>query len=203
MFAELLAVALVGFGCGGSLSRHKEVVTCEPVFADLRTPSTREQEAQDFEKIRSGDIISINFNGPRAPELMFVATVRNDGTVTLLSNKVFTAVGKTMHEFEREVYSYYGPRFSRLVSTDPAPFMVAGEVKEPGKRPFLGQLTILQAIEMAGGFTDDASKRHVFLIRADGREYVIDCVHAQRDRRLDVPVYPNDRIFVPEGRPRW
>jgi hypothetical protein len=61
----------------------------------------------------------MNFAQPGAPDLKFGGTILDDGTVTLLSNKVFTAAGKTPCEFEKEVYKSYGLNSYRIGVTDP------------------------------------------------------------------------------------
>ena len=194
--AELLTVAVVGLGCSGTLSRNKEAVASGPIFADLPPPTSAPDNPEvDFEKMRPGDEIVINFTRPEGTELPFIGRIRDDGTVTLLS-KVFIAVGKTTREFEREVANYYGPEHYQATVSDPAPIIVFGKVKAPGKRPFTGLTTVLKAIESAGGFTERANQRRVKLIRTDGELLLVNCVEAQIDARLDVPVYPGDRIFV-------
>jgi protein involved in polysaccharide export with SLBB domain len=142
--AGLLMVAVVGFGCDGTLSRNKEAVASEPVFADL-PPSTSAPDNPEvnLETIRPGNVIAINFR------------------------------------------------------TVPAPIEVNGAVEAPGKLPFTTGMTVLKAIESAGGFTEGASQRRVRLIRADGRQLLVNCIEARREAQLDVPVFPNDRIIVP------
>jgi hypothetical protein len=109
--AELLIVAFVGAGCGGTLSRNMEPVASGPDFADLPplTSATDNPEVE-LETMRPGDQIVINLMQPDGKELPFTGKIRNDGTVTLLSNKVFIPAGKTAREFEREVANHYGPK---------------------------------------------------------------------------------------------
>jgi hypothetical protein len=108
--AGLLIVAVVGLGCS-ALSRNKEVVASEPVFTDL-PPSTSapDNPRVELEKMRPGDQIVINFTQPDGKELPFTGKIQDDGTVTLLSNKVFIAAGKTAREFENDVSDHYGPK---------------------------------------------------------------------------------------------
>ena len=98
-------VAVFGPGCG-TLSRNNEAV-----FADL-PPSMSENDNPevDLEKMRPGDEIVISFVQPDGKELPYTGKIRDDGTVTFLSNKVFIAAGKTAREFEKEVANQYGPK---------------------------------------------------------------------------------------------
>jgi protein involved in polysaccharide export with SLBB domain len=196
-------IAAIGAGCSGTLSRNKAVAR-GPVFEDLRISSAPDESEEevvmrpgDAIPIKPGDVIAINFKQPGGRELQFVGKIRDDGTVTLLSNKVFIAAGRTARQFEMEVYASYGPKLYSIAVTDPAPIIVFGEIKSPGKRPFTGPTTVLKAIESAGGFTDRANQRTVKLIRADGQQLLVNCVKVRKEAQLDVPVFPNDRIFVP------
>jgi len=115
--AGFLIVAVVGPGCG-TLSNK------EPVFADL-PPLTSETDnlAVDREKMRPGEVIMISFAQPDGKELPFNIKIRDDGTVTLLSNKVFIAAGKTTRELEKEFFNQYGPKlFPNTVIDPPARF---------------------------------------------------------------------------------
>lgn len=106
LIAGFLIVAVIGPGCSGTRSRNKA-----PVFADL-PPSTSAPDNidVDLEKMRPGDVIVITFAQPDGKNLPFSSKIRDDGTVTLLSNKVFIAAGKTAREFEKEVSNHYGPK---------------------------------------------------------------------------------------------
>lgn len=47
------------------------------------------------------------------------------------------------------------------------PFFILGEVTKPGEYPYVGDLTLEQAVAKAGGFTARADKRRVILRRQD------------------------------------
>jgi protein involved in polysaccharide export with SLBB domain len=192
-----LLIIVIGPGCSGTLSRNKEGVASGPVFAELPNLKSGLVETEEF-VMRPGDEIAITFMQPDGRELPFTSKIRDDGTVTLLlSNKVFIAAGKTAREFEKEVSNQYGPKLFPIAMTDPAPIEVIGEVKAPGRQPFTGVTTVLKAIASAGGFTEHASQRRVKLIRSDGTQLLVNCIRARREAQLDMPVFPNDRIFVP------
>ena len=77
-------------------------------------------------------------------------------------------------------------------------YFVDGEVKMPGRQPWVGELTVTQAIESVGGFSDDARMpRRVLLVRANGTKVVVDCKKAREDARWDPKVFPGDKITVP------
>jgi NADH-quinone oxidoreductase subunit M len=86
------------------------------------------------------------------------------------------------------------PRTVTVHSTNQSVFVV-GEVQNPGRQNYQGNLTVLKAIEMAGGLTEFANRRVVTIVR-DGAPEAIDDRPAKDRLELDRPVYPGDRITV-------
>lgn len=73
-------------------------------------------------------------------------------------------------------------------------FYVTGEVKNPNAYRFEEGTTVIQAITMAGGFTDKASESRIKIKRKeDGQEKTID------KAGLDQHIRPGDVIMVPES----
>ena len=77
---------------------------------------------------------------------------------------------------------------------------VGGEVKREGPNPYLPGMTVLKAIQHAGGFTEFANRKKVRITREDGRQETINCDKAVKNPKFDKPIYPDDRIDVPR---RW
>jgi polysaccharide export outer membrane protein len=75
---------------------------------------------------------------------------------------------------------------------------VGGEVKNSGRFPYLGEITVLRAIDSAGGFTDFARRNAIELRRASGESHTVDWKRAKKNPKLDLPIYPNDQIIVPQ-----
>jgi protein involved in polysaccharide export with SLBB domain len=57
-------------------------------------------------------------------------------------------------------------------------------------------MTVLKAINRAGGFTEYADRRKVRITRINGQQIMVDCKSALKKPDLDVPLYPGDRIEV-------
>ncbi|MFH0917769.1 MAG: SLBB domain-containing protein [Candidatus Omnitrophota bacterium] len=83
---------------------------------------------------------------------------------------------------------------------------VMGEVVRPGKydMPKERQLTIIEAIALAGGFTKDAAINATKIIRSkDGKEEVIKVnikdITQKNEKNKDVLLEPEDIVFVPES----
>jgi protein involved in polysaccharide export with SLBB domain len=61
----------------------------------------------------------------------------------------------------------------------------------------VGEITVLRAIDTAGGFTDFANRKNIELRRATTGEKVrVNWHKAIKDPKLDPQVYPNDQIVV-------
>ena len=52
-----------------------------------------------------------------------------------------------------------------VLETSPQVVYVMGEVNKPGTLPIAGRLSIVQALAMAGGFTDFANKKDIRVLR--------------------------------------
>jgi polysaccharide biosynthesis/export protein len=83
---------------------------------------------------------------------------------------------------------------------------VMGEVMRPGKyeMPKEKQLTIMEAIALAGGFTKDAAVNNTKILRSkNGKEAVIKVnikdITQNNKKNKDVLLEPEDIIFVPES----
>jgi protein involved in polysaccharide export with SLBB domain len=79
---------------------------------------------------------------------------------------------------------------------------VFGEVQKPGTFPYEEDMSIIQAITMAGGFTKIASKNDIAVTRAvEGRETKIRVPVADigTGREKNFRLQPGDIVFVPES----
>ena len=78
---------------------------------------------------------------------------------------------------------------------------ILGQVKRPGTFPFQQNMTVLQAVTLAGGFTPIASKNKTTITRKiEGKELII---RAQVDKiskgeKPDISLQAGDIIHVPE-----
>lgn len=84
------------------------------------------------------------------------------------------------------------PRLSVRVATY-RPFFIKGAISKPGSYPYQPGLTVSRAITLAGGLTERASDRKIYLVPDGG---------LQSDRRrveLDDLVRPGDSLTVEES----
>jgi protein involved in polysaccharide export with SLBB domain len=186
MKSGLLIVALAVFlsGCTGSNRGNRVAVFSEGASpAPLRaqsvtddspgTNSSRNAESQDV--IKQGDTLLITFtnltSGLTVPA--FDQRVRDDGTITLIYNNVFHAAGKKTGDLEREIRDFFVPANSTnltvrvRISAETRFVYVDGEFRKQGRYSWTNGMTLKDAIEAAGGFTDFANRR-VRLVHTDG-----------------------------------
>ena len=84
-------------------------------------------------------------------------------------------------------------------------FYIIGQVKEPGSHPITDrEITLVEAISMAGGFTPIAARNRTRIIRVEGGvekiiEIRVDSITDAGKKIQDVVIQPNDIIFVPES----
>ncbi len=127
-------------------------------------------------------------------------SVREDGTITLQYVGPVKVEGKTAGQLQKDIHDLYVPKyFTELnvtVTGATLYFYVDGEVVNRGGKEYPGEMTIVKAISVAGGFTDFAKRTKVQLTRGNHTE-IINVTKAIKDPRYDVPVYPGDRINVP------
>jgi protein involved in polysaccharide export with SLBB domain len=177
-------------------------------YAPLETAATSGSDAApalsdggNTEVIHSGDSLVVIFSDAPITPQNFEVRVNEDGTITLIQNEKFVAVGKSRGQLEKEIRERYVPRYYVRMTVTIKPlervYYVDGEVKQPGPKFYTQPITILKAIASASGFTDFAKKTKVNLTRLNGKKQTINCEKALKDPRLDVPVYPGDTIHVP------
>ena len=75
---------------------------------------------------------------------------------------------------------------------------VGGAVRTPSRVPFTEDMTLLTAINAAGGFNDFADQRKVRLLRGSTVQ-VYDVREFRRDPSRDVRLQPGDRVEVPQS----
>ncbi len=79
---------------------------------------------------------------------------------------------------------------------------VLGEVKTPGRFDLKGPSTVLDALALAGGFTEFASRRKITVLRAAGgtaqRIYFdYDAAVSKGGKRTNMALQPGDIVVVP------
>lgn len=161
----------------------------------------KDPPAADSNAFNVDDRVQIFFSGSSAPPMNHQERINPDGSITLPLIGSVQAAGLTPQELEAAIHGRYVPEFYKRLGVsalrEDRYYWVAGEVKLPSRLNYLGETTVLRAIASAGHFTDFADPRKVKLTRKSGKQWLVDTRAAQKNDRLDPPVYPGDRIHVP------
>lgn len=154
--------------------------------------------------IGTGDVLEVVVW--KEPGLTTTAPVRPDGRIAVPLAGDLDAAGRTAAELEGEIAA-------RLAATLTAPIVsvvvkeahaarvfVLGEVARPGEFPLRGDLTVLQAIALAGGLTEFADHDDIVVLRraSDGRQLRLgfDWGDAMSGR-TPFDLAPGDTVVVP------
>jgi polysaccharide biosynthesis/export protein VpsN len=204
--AAAVVLALFVSGCAGT-----GPAPVAPGASDERDPSAAELLASistnaplastsQLDQLRVGTRIVITVTDIPEPR-QFEEVIGEDGFLTLPFDKRIMAVGKTKRQVQDEIIAQYVPDyFQRMtvnISLQEQFFSVLGEVRNPSRQLYAGQMTVLKAIAAAGGFTEFAKKSRVFVIRAGEEKPIrVDASDAQSNPKLDIQILPNDQVLV-------
>jgi len=136
------------------------------------------------------------------PQLSQSLQVRPDGKITLPLLGDIPAAGKTSLELRDSISSSLTTYINNptvtviVVETEPPLFYVMGEVADPGPYPLKGQISVVQALAMAGGFKDFAKTKNIS-IRRGNQILKFDYKAALKNEGKPVYVQPGDTIIVP------
>jgi len=167
-------------------------------------------ERHPLYRLAKSDTIDITFT--LSPEFNQTLTVQPDGYVVLRDAGPLLAEGLTVTELQRAIVKACGrflhePQVSVVLKDFERPyFLASGEVARPGKYELRSDLTVNEAVAIAGGFTQQARHSQVVLFRrvsADTAEaHVLDVKKMlnRRDLREDWHLRPGDFIYVPQSR---
>ncbi len=158
--------------------------------------------------LRAGDTIDIRLSGVPPDEIQqFSAsyTIDEGGMLNLPYIGAMKAGGLTQNivqeNVERKLVSdgiYTRPTITIIVQPSARFVNVGGAVKTPGRIPFTPDLTIMSAINAAGGFNDFADQRKVRWVH-EGRVEMVDVRKVRKDPSLDAKIFPGDQIEVEQS----
>jgi len=152
--------------------------------------------------LRRGDAVRISLRGiPQPDEIQDVVDDLGWVTLPLIGN--VPVEGLTTAEAEKAIVDRYieAGIYSKInvtIVAQEAEYFVQGEVQKVGRYPLAGELTLLQAIAAAGGYTDFANPRKIRVIRGNEvKQY--NAVRIEARREEDPLIKSNDIIIVPRG----
>lgn len=147
---------------------------------------------------------------PQGTARTFVYPVRPDGMVTLVAIGDVQAFGRTIQELNLAIGEAYAAIGHPEIQVTPVlqeagaqQIYVLGEVNEEGIFEMRGDITVLQAIALAGGFQDTAARRSVMVIRRmnDGsmqaQRINVSAAIRENDFTQNIYLRPYDIVYVP------
>jgi protein involved in polysaccharide export with SLBB domain len=175
-----------------------------PAFLLSGTNTSSSSSSSDMSGmlLQVGDKIAVAFSDTPSTIPAIGDTIKDDGSITLIYNQQFQAAGRTIGALQADVRDRYVPQYFKYLTVTITPdsrfYSIGGEVRAPSRQVYSGKMTVLRAIDTAGGFTDFARKTRVQVTRASGDTVTVNCVKALSQPDLDVEIYPGDKVFVPK-----
>lgn len=156
-----------------------------------------------MDTIEIGETVRITLSGPidLPGKYPMEQRVKEDGTINLEYIGSIQAADRKVSELQADIHDRYVPKYYKhlnvLVQYENRFYFINGHVRTPNKYAYVSGMTLLNAIASAGGFDDYADKKKVTVTRFNGKIETINCVKALTDPRLDIAIYPKDKIDVP------
>ena len=191
-----------------NLSEMKGDDVAPRVQAQPQVPADPGQPSLPEYRIGAGDILRVSVW--REPEVSVDGVaVRSDGKISLpLIREVF-ALGMAPVDLEtlltREFSRYINnPAVTVIVKeiNSQKVYLVGGVIR-PGSLPLRTPMTILQVLAEAGGLTDYAKRKRIYILRKDGDQesritFNYEAVLKGESPEQNIPVRAGDTIVVPE-----
>jgi polysaccharide biosynthesis/export protein len=159
-------------------------------------------------RVQSQDVLSISF--ALSPELdKKTVTVERDGYIALRGTQAVYIQGLTVPEIVDAVkHAYAGILHDPIIEVDLVDFQrpmftVLGQVNRPGAYDLRRNITITEAVAIAGGFNPGA-KTQVLLLRrvapdwSEVKKLNLKQILRGKNTAEDVNMQPGDIVFVPE-----
>ena len=172
----------------------------------LATPPPQ-TTADDEYLIGGGDVVQVSVWGEQAASVPS-AVVRPDGKISMPLLKEVAIAGLTPAQAEKTIAEQLdqfvkGANVTVVVSQiNSKKIYLLGAVKKEGTISYTYKMTVMQALSEAGGLTDSAKRKKIYVIRIEnGKEYRLpfdyDAVVKGERMELNIPLEPGDTIVVP------
>jgi polysaccharide export outer membrane protein len=154
-------------------------------------------------RLRSGDQLIVRLDtGATMPPQSIEVVIDENNEISLPLIGRLKAGGRTPAELAEHIQASYVPRFyvrcTAQVLTAIRFFYIGGEVRSPGRFNWTEDVTLLKAINTAGGFTDFANRRKVEVTRNQVKQ-VFDAELIRQQPAKDFPIQPGDSVYVPRS----
>jgi polysaccharide export outer membrane protein len=169
-------------------------------------PQAEGVRADDY-LIGEGDVLQVAVWGEPTASVQS-ATVRPDGKISMPLIKDVMVAGQTPAQVEKQIQEQLG----KIIRTPDVTVIVAqinskkiflvGAVKREGPLKYTYRMTVLQAISEAGGLTDYAKRKEIYVLHTEnGRQYRLpfnyNSVLKGEHMEQNILISPGDTIVVP------
>ena len=160
-------------------------------------------------RLCKSDVVAISFTF--SPEFDQTVSVQPDGYIALRGAKQLPAEGVTVPELQEVIARAYAgvlhdPEVTIVLKDFDKPyFIVGGEVNRPAKYELRSDLTVTEAVAVAGGLTARAKHSQVVLFRhvsddlVESRLLDVKAMLKSRTLNEDIHLRPGDFLFVPQN----
>jgi len=207
----LTVAAYVMTGCGREGGRMYEQVGGDVTWSDLDPDSVPVAPEAESYFIGYGDVLDVNFLYETKYSRDNIK-VRPDGRITYpMAGEMFVAgmspsgVDSVLTESFSEII--IDPQITVMVKDfQPQMVYVLGEVENPDGYEYVRDMTLTKALAVARGYTDDARRSNVLVIRRVGEDHIIgieidiEAILSKNDFSLDISLKPFDIVYVPKSR---
>lgn len=173
------------------------------------SPGSQSQVPPDSDKYLIGPEDVLFIQVWKEEQLSQTVMVRTDGKISLPLIDEIQAAGLTPLRLKEVLIQ----KFKQFVETPIVTVMVreaksfkiyiGGQVAKPGVYTLVEEITLLQLIPMAGGFTEWANQRKILLVRKEGgqeKRFTINYkkIITGKDLSNNLMLKPGDTIIVPD-----
>ncbi len=206
---SLFVLSAAGIG-GTAMLQAQQSPVPQPSMQQTSMPQTSGpalEERHPRYVIQREDALMLTF--PLSPELNQTVTVQPDGYITLLNVGAMYAKGFTAPELVEQIKkAYAGVLHDPIVTVDIQDFQkplftVTGQVTKPGQYELRQDITIAEALAVAGGLMPTAKTQILLYHRTSKDWWEVKKVNMKdilqgKNVNEDAYLQPGDMVFVPE-----
>lgn len=193
-FFRVLVPLLALTACGGTPQVQPEPQPGVQPASQGAIPASGETPAGYL--LGEGDRISIQVFDE--PDLTMESLLGASGIINYSYLGDLQVAGKTSQQVERQITQllqdgYLVNPSVNVTVVNYRPFFINGEVRSPGSYPYQPGLTLDKAIALAGGLTDRASTRKMFILKSANNN------QDEQKASMQTRIAPGDIISIKEG----
>lgn len=175
--------------------------TPEIMLDEEGNPLENQNAPDTVYRLKVGDAIMISLSGSGGLNEQIETLIDDQGSVKLRFIGAVKAQGLSSTELESEIEKEYTERqkiykdVTVRVNVPNTFYFIGGEIRQPGRFPLIGRVTLSQAVVAAGNFTEWANEGDIVLVRNKERA-VINFKKIRQNPNLDVELLAGDTINV-------